>query len=299
MRKRIRYSQNFLRNNQLVKNLLDKSSIYSNDIVYEIGAGDGIITKELLKKAKRVVAFELDRNLYDKLTQRFQGKKSLELRLENFLTYKLPNYSYKVFSNIPFNITSAIIKKLTLENNSPEDTYLIVQNEAAKKFAGKPIDNKNSQIAVILNPWFEYHIIHKFKASDFFPRPNIEIVLLEIRKRKKALIDTKNKQKYEDLITYAFNQFKPNIAEGLSNVLRKQDIIRLTKEFNFSPNSKPTELDFNDWRSLFNLFYNAPKNKQKLVLGSFTKQLRQQEKIEKIHRTRTDKNWKKGGGINV
>ena len=293
MRKRIKYSQNFLRDSNLVRELLSKTSISSNDIVYEIGAGSGIITQELHKKVKRVIAFELDRNLYDKLIKRFQGNKSLELKLIDFLSYKLPNYPYKVFSNIPFNITSGIIKKLIFSDNPPEDCYLFVQYEAARKFAGKPIDSKNSQIAVILNPWFEFRIIHKFNSSDFFPKPNVEIILLEIKKRHKSLVDNKNKQKYEDFVTYTFNQFRPNITEGLSGVIGKQDLIKLAKQSAFSTTSKPSELNFRDWYSLFNIFNSLSKNKQKLIMGSFAKQLEQQEKIEKIHRTRNDKNWKR------
>lgn len=117
MRNRIKYSQNFLRNSELVKSLINKTGISRSDIVYEIGVGEGIITKELLKKARKVVAFEIDRNFFNKLSQKFQNEKSLELRLEDFLVGDLPNYPYKIFSNIPFNITSAIIKKLTLESN--------------------------------------------------------------------------------------------------------------------------------------------------------------------------------------
>lgn len=293
MRKRIKYSQNFLGNDSLVRDLLTKTSISSNDIVYEIGAGSGIITQELCKKAKRVIAFELDRNLYDKLLKRFQGNKSLDLKPVDFLSYKLPNYPYKVFSNIPFNITSEIIKKLTFSDTPPEDCYLLVQYEAARKFAGKPIDSKNSQIAVILNPWFEFRIIHKFNSSDFFPKPNVEIILLEIKKRHSFLIDNKNKQKYEDFVIYTFNQSRPNVTEGLSNLIRKQDLIKLAEPFGFSPNSKPSELDFENYYALFNLFISISKNRQGVIRGSFAKQLKQQESIEKIHRTRVDKNWRR------
>lgn len=293
MRNRIKYSQNFLKNSELVKDLLNMSGISSNDTVYEIGAGEGIITQELLKKAKKVVAFELDRNFFSKLTQKFQNEKALELKSEDFLTCSLPIYPYKIFSNIPFNITSAIIKKLTLENNAPENSYLIVQKEAAKKFMGKPLDNKNSQIAVILNPWFEFRIRHEFKTSDFFPRPNVDIVLLEIKKRGKPLVDARYKNKYEDFITYGFNQFKPNITQGLSEILGKQSINDLAKKSGFSPNSKPSELDFIDWLNLFNFFIYVAVNQQNVVKDSFARQLKQQENIEKIHRTRVHKAWRK------
>ena len=293
MRNRIKYSQNFLRDSRLVEDLIRKSSICPDDIVYEIGAGEGIITQGLIKKAKRVIAFELDRNFFDKLAQKFRNEKNLELKSKDFLFCNLPNHPYKVFSNVPFNITSAIIKKLTLEGNSPSDSYLIVQKEAAGKFVGKPLDNKNSQMAVILYPWFELPVIHTFRANDFSPKPNVDIVLLEIKKRSKPLIDAQYKNKYEDFVTYAFNQFKPNITEGLSKVLRKQNIIQVARETGFFPTSKPSELSFANWLDLFSLFLKSPVNQQNLVGDSFAKQLKQQENIEKIHRTRVDKNWRK------
>ena len=72
MRNRIKYSQNFLVSNELVRSLIRKSSLSSDDIVFEIGAGEGIITQELLKKSKKVVAFELDRDLLNKLSEKFR-----------------------------------------------------------------------------------------------------------------------------------------------------------------------------------------------------------------------------------
>jgi len=280
MRNRIKYSQNFLTNTQLVESLVNRSSISANDTVIEIGSGEGIITKALLKKVGKVIAFEVDQDFFRKLTQKFQNEKSLELKLEDFLESDLPKFAYKVFSNIPFNITSAIIKKLTLEGNSPEDSYLIVQKEAGAKFAGKPLDIKNSQLSVILYPWFEFRVVYTFRSSDFFPRPNIDIVLLEIKKRDEPLVENRNL--YEDFITYAFNQPKPNITEGLSKIMK----IKPT-------NLKPSELNFEDWVDLFELFLEQPQHQQNMVRDSFARQLKQQENIEKVNRTRVDKNWRK------
>lgn len=270
MRNRIKYSQNFLTNAQLVESLVVKSGISKDDTVLEIGAGEGIITKALVKRSKKVIAFELDPHFFKKLSEEFRGNKSLQLRQEDFLSGNLPTYPYKVFSNIPFNITSAIIKKLTLGNNPPEDAYLIVQKEAAEKFAGKPLDIINSQLSVISYPWFEFKVIHKFKPANFSPRPNVSVVLLEIRKRGKPLVN--DKTKYQDFVTHTFNQPKHSILPK---------------------NSRPSELDFEEWLKLFDLFLTQPQEKQKVVTGAFTKQLKEQETLKKIHRTRVDKNWRK------
>jgi 23S rRNA (adenine-N6)-dimethyltransferase len=282
MRNRIKYSQNFLKSVELVRNLIGQSGVSENDTVIEIGAGEGIITSELLNKAKKVIAFELDKIFFDKLSQKFQNNRQLDLKNEDFLASPLPNYPYKVFSNIPFNITSAIIKKLTFGRNPPEDSYLIVQKEAAAKFAGKPQDSKNSQISVLLYPWFEFKVVYKFKPTDFFPKPSVEIILLEIKKRDNPLIDNKNKESYEDFITYAFNQPKPNVAKSLERIIT------------INPTTlKPSELEFDNWLALFNVFLKIPKDRQNIVKGSFVKQQKDQEKIEKIHRTRVDKSWRK------
>lgn len=293
MRNRIKYSQNFLKNAELVKNLVGKSGISRNDTVVEIGAGEGIITTELLNKAGKVIAFEADGHLFDELEKKFKGNTSLQLNLEDFLKIDLPSYPYKVFSNIPFNITSAIIKKLTLEKHPPIDSYLIVQKEAAKKFVGKPIDIKNSQLSVLLYPWFEIEKIYDFRPSDFHPRPNVDIVLIEIKKRDRSLVSVEKRRQYEDFVTYTFNQFKPNITEGLSGILDKQNIITLAKKCGFSHKTKPSEINFQNWISLFESFSKIPKKQHLVVEGSFSKQLGQQENIEKINRTRVDKNWLK------
>ena len=91
-----------------------------------------------------------------------------------------------------------------------------------------------------------------------------------------------NRNKYQDFITYAFNQPKPNVAESLSKIMK----VKVT-------NLKPSELDFKEWVSLFDLFLRQSDRQQNLVGDSFSKQLKQQESLEKINRTRVDKNWRK------
>lgn len=289
MRKRIAYSQNFLKSNELVAKLIETTSIAVEDIVYEIGAGQGIITQELLKKSNKVIAFEIDENLAKKLKTKLGSHDNLEIIQGDFLNYKLPNKPYKVFSNIPFNISSAVIKKLTEAPQPPNNAYLIVQKETAQKFAGKPTDKINSQIAILLKPWFELKIIHNFQRSDYFPKPSVDTVLLAITKKERPLIATSNKNNFKDFVVYAFNQFKPNVIEGLSALFGKENISRLSKELNFPPNSKPSGLEINHW---LGLFQNLESSKMFIINGSYSKLKKQQKSLEKIHRTRLDKNWK-------
>lgn len=294
MRKRIQYSQNFLKSKKLIKGLIEKSSIGQDDIVYEIGAGQGIITNELVNYCKKVVAIEVDRNLYLKLKQRFERHSDkVELRLGNFIEYALPNQRYKIFSNIPFNITSDIIKKITLSNNSPIDSYLIVQKEAAKKFSGKPFASKNSLMSILIKARFEMEIFHNFNKSNFFPKPSVETVMLRIKKLKEPLVARNEIDLYNDFVTYTFSQFESNILKGLSNVLDKQVFEQLAKDKKFSTSHKPSQLEVAHWLALFETFLQHSNETQKRqVRGSFKKLLEQQNKLQKIHRTRLDNSWR-------
>ncbi len=293
MRNRIAYSQNFLKDKGLVAELISQSTITKNDAVFDIGAGQGVITDELIKASGNVIAFEIDNNLFSKLEHRLKGNKSVEVRLGNFLDYPLPNYPYKVFSNIPFNITSAVIKKLTQAQNPPKDTYLILQKEAALKFLGKPYDNKNSQLATLLKPWFELSTVHNFDKNDFFPRPMVDIVLMRIERSSNPLIGSDDKRLFEDFITYTYNQFQPNVIEGLSKVLGRETMLRLARQTGFNTDSKPSELEFEDWLEVFDYFIkNTDQNHKSIVKGAFDRLHKQQQNLKKINRTRLDKNWK-------
>lgn len=113
------YSQNLIRSPLLVKRLLNRSRISCDDIIIEIGAGKGIITKELAKRCKKVVAYEIDPSLYTELSCDLARHSNIELINSDFLKSTLPKCDYKIFSNIPFNFTSRILDKLLKADNPP------------------------------------------------------------------------------------------------------------------------------------------------------------------------------------
>lgn len=136
-------SQNFLHSDKLVSQLIEKSNIEKGDVVIEIGSGQGIITKQLAKKCKKVYGIEYDPYLYKKLNKMFYNIENVEIWHGDFLEFSLPEkQKYKVFSNIPYNITAAILSKLTSSSNPPEDAYLIIQEEAARNMLEAPIIKK-------------------------------------------------------------------------------------------------------------------------------------------------------------
>lgn len=283
----LKYSQNFLRSPRLVEKLVRLADINPGDLVYEIGPGKGIITEQLLKLKTRVVAIEKDEKLFQKIKQRFSGNSRLKVFHGDFLKWHLPKQKkYKVFSNIPFNLTAQIIKKLTSAVNPPEDSYVIIQEEAAKKFAGLPY-GKERQYSLLLKPWFEMKILYRFRISDFYPIPKVNIVLLNIKKRKEPLIEQKNSQLFRDFVVYGFNQWKPNLKQAFKKVFTHQQFSKLAKDLKFDLLSKPTDLTFEQWMGLFDYFLvGVSREKQDLVKGAEENLKKRESRLQKIHRTR-------------
>ena len=244
-------AQNFLTKSHLVASLLNESSISLDDIVYEIGPGTGMLTRELGKRAKKVIAIEKDCNLYKKLKKKFEPNDNIILYHADFLKFKIKESCYKVFANIPFNITSAVIRKIVFLANPPVEAYLIVQKEAAEKFLGMP---KTTQFSVLVKPWFSLKIIRFFKRTDFSPVPHVDIVMLHIEKRTPPLISARDIPIYEIFIKYGFNVWRKNLKLNYKKIFGHNQWKRLSRDLEFSIRAKPSELNFSQWLGLFEFF---------------------------------------------
>lgn len=290
--KNIRFSQNFLKSRDLVKSLVSESSITPSDTVYEIGPGRGIITAELIKKSKKVIAIEADQKLHERLQETFSDTSNLSLIFGDFLAEKLSTRPYKIFSNIPFNRTSEIIRKLFEGDNPPSDSYLFLQREAALKIGGKLLGGRETQLSTLLMPWFETEVVYRFKRSDFSPIPAVDVVLLRLNKREKPLISKDSRSEYRDFVFYGFNSFKENLKKGFEDIFSYAQFKRLAKDLDFSLKALPSELDSTQWLGLFNYYNNSVDPKKRLLVkGTEEKQKFQHTGIIKINRTSIAKDW--------
>ncbi|KYK22165.1 hypothetical protein AYK25_07425 [Thermoplasmatales archaeon SM1-50] len=241
-------AQNFLRKSHLAASLLDESSISLADIVYEIGPGTGMLTRELAKRAKKVIAIEKDYELYVKLKKKFEHNDPIILHNSDFLKFKIKESYYKIFANIPFNITSAVVKKIVYATNPPVEAYLILQKEAAEKFIGTP---KTTQFSVLAKPWFRLKIIRWFKRTDFSPVPKVDVVMLHIEKRTPSLISLRDIRIYERFIKRGFGAWKKNLKSNYKNIFSHNQWKRLARDLEFPVRAKPSELTFRQWLGLF------------------------------------------------
>lgn len=274
----LKYTQNFLQSSSLIIDLIEKTNLTEDDYVLEIGSGKGIITRELAEMVKQVVAIEYDQSLCRYLNNMFLPSKNVEIIEQNFLNYSLPkNKRYKVFASIPFNITAEIIKKLTEISRAPEDSYLIIQKEAAWKYTGQSY-YKGSLRSLLLKPYFEFEIIHRFKRKDFRPIPDVDIVMLHIKKRRELLIKEGQGRLYQDFLAYIFSQNNNGLKNKCKNIFSYRQFKRLASDNGFKMKADPTDLNFEQWFQLFCFFSSAPGmtvKKRKLVNGAYSSLLNQ------------------------
>ena len=276
----IKYSQNLYTNKEKLKEIIKLSEINFSDIVLDIGAGTGIIAEELSRYAKQVIAYELDQKYFKKLEEKFNNSSNIILKNENFLNIELPRKEFKIFSNIPFFITTDIINKITDVNSKLEEAFLFVQKESAERFAGEP---KNTQIATILSFMYEIKIREKFQKKDFKPMPNVDIVLLNIRRKD---FNKKDFQLYRDFITYIFNQMNYSVLDTFKKLFTYKQLKYINQYLNKNRYSKPTDIPLDYYLNIFQEFKLNGKNYVNRVNGYYSKHLKQHSNREKVHRTR-------------
>jgi 23S rRNA (adenine-N6)-dimethyltransferase len=280
----IRNSQNFLTDPALVSRVLDRCAIDAGDIVYEIGPGKGILTAQLARRCRRVVAIEKDPHLTDQLRLRFADDPHVTIYQGDFLDFRLPCTPYKVVANIPFNITATIVSKLTATACPPEDAYLAMQREAANTLLGTP---RMSLRSVLLQPWFELELVHRFRRGDFAPAPRVDVVMLRLRKRGPPLVSHTDAQCFRDFVTHIFTAWRPRLESTLNRLLTRNQLSYVSDALGVDLDATPTSLTFEQWLNLFAYFKTVRNDRALgLIAGSAQHLLRRQRRLQKEHRTR-------------
>jgi len=220
--RRPEFSQRFLHNRQLVEQLVRQSSIGKNDLVVEVGPGKGIITQELIRLARGVIAIELDQHLYQQLNQDLAGTPNLKLIHQDFLTWPLPREAYKVFANLPFDVEGLIVRKLINAANPPKDCCLVVRKDVAERWAGI---SYRGQFSASYRPWFHFAIVHKFRRQDFIPKPKAAAVMLRIARRDQPLLPWSEKRNYQHFIARQFQLIRRPSSLTLNQWIKNYQLL--------------------------------------------------------------------------
>jgi 16S rRNA (adenine1518-N6/adenine1519-N6)-dimethyltransferase len=169
--------QNFLIDDNILEKITRSANILEEDTIIEVGAGLGFLTKHLSKKANKIIAVEKDLQIIP-LLQKLTTEKNIEVIREDILEFKLPKTPYKVVANVPYYITSPIIRKFLEAENQPSLMVLTVQKEVAQRITEKP--PRMNLLAVSVQFFAKPKIISHIPPSAFFPSPKVTSSILQI-----------------------------------------------------------------------------------------------------------------------
>ena len=187
MARKHEHDQHFLRSPRLVAELIGHSNLKKRDTVYDFGAGSGVITSVLARRVAQVVAVEHEPAALAKLRANVKNIANCTVIDDDILRIPLLHDSYKVFSNPPFSLSSALLERVALSDTPAQAIYLIVQRQFARKIV--PSDRHfTSALGSKLSLRYRARIRRPLKRTDFTPPPAVDTVLLELRRRDQPLV---------------------------------------------------------------------------------------------------------------
>ena len=257
-----RFGQNFLKDVSVVQKIVSTSGVDSSSLVIEVGPGGAIMTRELAKVAKNVLAYEIDESLQEELEKRLSDISNVSLIFQDFLesdlVHDVEQYSYDYLyfvSNVPYYITTPILMKLMNSHLSFQKIVMMVQKEVGDRFSTKPGSREYGSITVLLN--YYYHVKKEFFVSrkQFVPEPNVDSVVVSFtpREDKEELIDPKF---FEKIIRDSF-QFK---RKTLRNNLKNYDlsiISSVLEKYGYDLNVRAEMLDVSVFVDIANSLKNS------------------------------------------
>lgn len=232
--------QNFLRNDRVIQEFVKNIDIKESDIIYEIGPGEGVITKEILnnKNEFNVISIDIDERSIEELSK--ITDKRFEIIHKDILKFipEIQNLNFKIVGAIPYNITSPIIHRIIEKENLPKRVVLIVQDEVAKKFTNQ---EKNSYFSFYIGYFYQTKYIKKISRNEFYPVPNVD----------SALITFELREKFEKIDKLKFSNFLHKVFRSPRKKINKVFNKEILDSLSISSDKRPEELNMAEVIRLF------------------------------------------------
>lgn len=252
-----RLGQNFLEDAQALESITRAAEIRPDDTVLEIGPGLGSLTRYLAVSARQVIAVELDPNLLPPLKATLKPHANVRIIHADILDLSpseiVDQPEYLVVANIPYYITSAIIRHLLESERKPRRIVLTIQKEVAERICAQPGDL--SLLALSVQVYGQPRIAAKIPASAFFPAPNVDSAVLVIDIHPQPLIPTSLLETFFRLIKAGFSQKRKTLRNSLSAGLHiaPAQAESMLREAGIDPMRRAETLSIAEWEALVRL----------------------------------------------
>jgi 16S rRNA (adenine1518-N6/adenine1519-N6)-dimethyltransferase len=254
--------QNFLKDAEVLGRIIKAAKLSSDDVVVEIGPGEGALTELLAGVCKKVIAIELDDRLIEPLHTKFVGNKNVEIIHDDILKLNLPDLmekelkemgttNYKVVANIPYYITAPIVRLFLETKIPPIEMMFMVQKEVAERICAKAGEMSILAVSVqyYARPLFLFTV---FKES-FFPVPKVDSAIIHIsRNVKDQEPSAEETKKFFRVVKSGFSAKRKTLINNLANSLQidKKEIEDKLGQIGFSPSVRAQELGVDNWKKL-------------------------------------------------
>ena len=241
--------QNFLKDKRVARQIVAQSGVGKDDFVVEFGPGGGMLTGQLAKEARKVMAVEYDPRWFSHLKERFSHDENVRVVHEDALRMKLPSQPFRVVANVPFYITTSILHRLLDDPTAPlEAVHLLVQTQVALKHArSTPTTLKTLN----WSPWYRFYTGLELPADAFYPKPEVDACLMVAAKRGPPLVDPRHRHLFRALVHLAFDGHGNAVAKVLRTIFTKTQLRRLARGNEFSLDFPPSMLTVHQWASVF------------------------------------------------
>jgi 16S rRNA (adenine1518-N6/adenine1519-N6)-dimethyltransferase len=250
--------QNFLIDQNIQRKIITACNFRPTDIVLEIGAGRGELTRLIAKQVNYIYAVEIDPYLFNILKSKFKDypnvkiikRDILKLDLEGFLKDSRSKDKIKVVGNIPYYITTPIIEHLLKNSNKIDTIFITVQKEFAKRITSGPGSKDYGALSCFVQYYTAPKILFTIRKTSFLPHPKVDSCFLRIQIHKDSFIKAENERRFFRITRSAFNQRRKTLRNSLRDIVSPQKLELFFKNFGIDPNIRPENLSLQDFINL-------------------------------------------------
>ena len=259
--------QNFLINEEVINQIIEKAEIDEKDLVIEIGPGLGTLTSRLLEKSGKVICVELDDRMITILNDRFKLYNNFELIHDDILKVDLDKIikenlfknnnikKIKIVANLPYYITTPIIMKLLEEKLNITSITVMIQKEVADRLIAVPGDKNAGAITYSVYYYAEAEKVLDVENNSFIPEPSVTSTVIKLNIRKEPVIQIKDEKLMFKIIKQAFMQRRKTLVNALSNMdifKSKEEIIKMLEDLNINTKVRGEALTIEQYAQITN-----------------------------------------------
>ncbi|GLC30996.1 16S rRNA (adenine(1518)-N(6)/adenine(1519)-N(6))-dimethyltransferase RsmA [Clostridium omnivorum] len=250
--------QNFLIDDTVLMDIVEGAKVNKEDLVIEIGPGVGTLTRELLKKAKRVVSIELDSDLIPILEEELKEFDNFQLIHKDALKVDFNEIigeekSVKVVANLPYYVTTPIIAKLLTGNYKFDSLTIMIQKEVAERIAAAPDTKEYGALSILVQYYCDTEIIRKVSPSSFIPQPKVESIVIKLRRLLEPRVKVQDEKLYFTISRDAFNMRRKTLWNALKPLkLEKEKLEQGFADAGIDPKRRGETLSLQEFANLTN-----------------------------------------------